>query len=103
MNSQGRSPIIKNTYFFLNQKYLCYLRHTLFLYIFAVGLELIVDEKTKQIKDFGEFPEYKKRCRNLKVVPNTFLIRHATEDNFKMRHRYMTSSDCRTISKEVEV
>ncbi|VDI61475.1 Hypothetical predicted protein [Mytilus galloprovincialis] len=67
-----------------------------------VGLELIVDEKTKQIKDFGEFPEYKKRCRDLKVVPNTFLIRHATEDNFKMRHRYMTSSDCRTISKEVE-
>lgn len=74
-----------------------------YLVFFVVGLELIVDEKTRQVRDDGIFPEYKKHCRDLKVIPNTYLIRQATEDDFKMRHRYLNPNDCRALSQEIEV
>lgn len=71
--------------------------------LFSVGLDLILDEKTKQLKRDGVFSEYKQRCRDLKIVPNTFLIRNAMEDDFKMRYRYMNLSDCLAMAKEIEV
>ncbi|XP_060078903.1 leucine-rich repeat-containing protein 74A-like [Ylistrum balloti] len=67
-----------------------------------LGMELIIDERTKQIKDDGDFPEYKNLCRKLKTVPNNYFIRHSVDDELTMRHRYLSAKDCQAIGWEVE-
>jgi hypothetical protein len=73
------------------------------LNILLVGLELIVDEKTKQIKDDGSFPEYKRMCRKLNVIPNDYLLRHSTDDDIKLRYRYLSKNDCTAMGYEMKV
>ncbi|XP_069117808.1 leucine-rich repeat-containing protein 74A-like [Argopecten irradians] len=67
-----------------------------------LGMELVIDERTKQIKDDGEFPEYKNLCRKYKTVPNTYFIRHSVDDDLSMRYRYMSPKDCRAMGWEME-
>lgn len=76
--------------------------HCILLFDFVVGLELIVDEKTKQIKDDGLFPEYKRMCRKLNVIPNHYLLRHSTDDDIKLRHRYLSKNDCIAMGYEMK-
>ncbi|XP_033735670.1 leucine-rich repeat-containing protein 74A-like isoform X2 [Pecten maximus] len=67
-----------------------------------LGKELVIDERTKQIKEDGEFPEYKNLCRKYKTVPNSYFIRHSVEDELTMRYRYLSPKDCRAIGWEME-
>ncbi|OWF53289.1 leucine-rich repeat-containing protein 74B-like [Mizuhopecten yessoensis] len=67
-----------------------------------LGIELVIDERTKQIKDDGEFPEYKNLCRKYKTVPNKYFIRHSVDDVLTMRHRYLSPKDCRAMGWEME-
>ncbi|KAJ8308529.1 hypothetical protein KUTeg_013403 [Tegillarca granosa] len=67
-----------------------------------VGLELIVDEKTRQMKDDGLFPEYKQHCREMDVIPNSYFIRHSVDDDFTMRYRYLNSGDCACMGIEMK-
>ena len=66
-------------------------------------MALIVDEKTQQIKDDGVFPEYKSLCRKFKTVPNNYFIRHSVDEELMMKHRYLSTGDCRALGWEVEV
>ncbi|KAK3092725.1 hypothetical protein FSP39_006569 [Pinctada imbricata] len=66
-----------------------------------VGLELIVDEKTKQIKDDGSFPEYKQLCRKFKVTPNHYFMRHSMDEDIRMKYRYLNPGDCRAMGYEM--
>lgn len=61
-----------------------------------------MDEKTKQIKDDGLFPEYKRMCRKLNVIPNHYLLRHSTDDDIRLRHRYLSKNDCIAMGYEMK-
>ncbi|XP_041350622.1 leucine-rich repeat-containing protein 74A-like isoform X1 [Gigantopelta aegis] len=63
---------------------------------------LLSQENVICSEDHGLFYDYKKLCRKLKVVPNTFFIRHAMEDRFTMKHRYPAYNDVRALMHDIQ-
>ena len=71
--------------------------------LFCLGLELIADEKSREVKEDGEYPEYKHNCRRFKSTPNSYFMRHSLEDDLRMRYRYLNKGDSVSISTQMKV
>lgn len=41
-------------------------------------------------------------CRKLNVIPNHYLLRHSTDDDIKLRHRYLSKNDCTAMGYEMK-
>ena len=62
-----------------------------------------MDEKTKQVKEDGQFPEYKQKCRKHNVIPNHYFMRHSVDEDILMRYRYFSPGDCHAMGSEMKV
>ncbi|XP_046567151.1 uncharacterized protein LOC124275601 [Haliotis rubra] len=66
------------------------------------GADLVSVERARQRREDSPFPDYKHMCRTLHKVPNSYFIRHALEDDFAMRFRYLGVKDTKALSKEIK-
>ena len=63
----------------------------------------MADERAQMSKEFGNYPEYKRLCRKYQVVPNSYFLRHITDEELRLNFRYLSFGDAYTLAKEIEV
>lgn len=67
------------------------------------GLELMCDERMRACKEDGEYPEYKRRCRKFRAVPNSYFLRHIMDEDMNIRFRYLGYGDSCALAQEILV
>ncbi|XP_076464806.1 uncharacterized protein LOC143296661 [Babylonia areolata] len=67
-----------------------------------LGSELLAAERCRVDQDLGPHPEYKRHCQRYQVVPNSYFLRHITDERLQLNFRYLSFGDSYALAKEIE-